>query len=118
MLANSITLGTAPDALAYVKRFTDTDTSTYSVQGLPLNAAKTLKVSHEAQRDQTRRSMASIDHVTVDPGTSGAQKTARLYLVLQSPPWLSQADKLKIWDQMKTLISDNTFRDGFLNGEV
>lgn len=119
MLNDSYTLGTTTAILVYTRQFADENKSVFSVAGLAANASRKTTVSHQPASTGRCRSMIDLSRVDVNPSSSaGATEQGRLYIVLDRPAFLSEAECQADRIRLKTLVDDAAFWTKFCNREV
>jgi len=118
MLNNTYTLTDGVTSLVYTKLFPDANRSLFAVAGLAANAAKTLSVQHQTAK-KSSRTLVSLDNVCVDPSSStGATDTNRVYMVIQTPDFVTPAESALLVTRFVDLLAEVGFVDAVINHEV
>lgn len=117
-LADSYTIGTAPNNLTYVKQFADASGSQFVVSGGTLASLKTMSVKDQTSKGGvTRRTIDLTTNVPVPGSTTGEYRARRMYVVIVQNSFDSAADVKGDFSRLATICGDTTFQDKVLAGE-
>jgi hypothetical protein len=118
MLADSLTLGTAGDALVYKKLWGDESGTLFAVQGLSVDQASTLRVKYATDKSGTTRALVDLStNVPVSGSTTGAYRTRRLYFNIVRNSSDTAAAVKSDFVRAKTIVDSTAIQDQLLNLE-
>lgn len=120
MLPNTITLVQADGTTTriYNRRHDAENKSHYTVVGLSASQERSLTVSHQIQKNKSRRTLIDVtDSLDVPGSTTGATYQDRVYLVIQRGQF---TDPSTIKDQLEILLNlaGGDDMDAILDGDV
>lgn len=119
MITDSLVLGTTPNNLTFVKKSEQFGSSTFAVQGLTANAARTFGIRNEVQKNGRTRTQVRLGEVDLISGTtSGQTEKSELYIVIDRAPGKTSADMKAMFARLKTIVDSTALQDQLLNGEV
>lgn len=118
MLNTTYTVGAGAYAWTFTKQGDTENSSTFSVSGLPVSAARIMSVQHQQMKNKTNRHLIDMSATYSIPGsTSGAMYQDRVYLVVQRSPYTSDADIKGHIATFLALAGTAAFQTSVLNGE-
>jgi hypothetical protein len=119
-LSKDVVTSVATNTVSYEAKFTDRDSSQYSVSGLTLPTKKVIDVSHQVDKNGVERHMLKFSRTEVD--AYGVPATSQTYIVLVRPPSTAITNAV-FKEEVNRLVhflvaNTNAHVDKLLNGEV